>query len=417
MDGFIEKRQMFYSQIDNFWHDISGEEYALLDIKKESVKNIERLRLATEQIGHIFYKTAPLLRRLDNETFARLGFPRETHAFLRLKTTPIESVIARLDLVVMGDKIKLLELNADTPTFIKETFYVNGKVCDYFQMENPNAGYEEQLRKALLTAVTYCAPIKGSNIIFASHPDNEEDKHTTLYLKELLEIDSRYMDFNQLRIVNEPIIESRQIILSPGLYDANGNKIDLLYRQTYPIEHLIHDEDPLTKEKVGQMLMKLVEQKELAILNPPSAFLLQSKAIMALIWGLHEERHSFYTQEEHEIIERYFLATYLDPDEFLHKGQTYVKKPAFGREGDTVEIYSSTGTKVAEDTHKTYQEELSVYQEFIELPQIDIQTVQGPKRAHYMYGSFYINGEASAIGVRAGGQITDNTSYFLPIGI
>lgn len=417
MDEFIDKRQDFYNQIDNFWHDIYGKEYALLDIKKETVKSIERLRQATEQIGHIFYKTAPLLRRLDNETFARLGFPSETHSFLRLKTIPFESVIARLDLVVMGDEIKLLELNADTPTFIKETFYVNGKVCDYFQMENPNAGFEEQLRKALLTAVTSSIPTKGSNIIFSSHPDNEEDKYTTLYLKELLSIDSKYMDFNELRIVNEPVVEEGHIILSPGLYDLNGNKIDLLYRQTYPIEHLIHDEDPLTKEKVGQMLMQLVEQHELAILNPPSAFLLQSKAIMALIWGLHEEQHIFFTNDEHEIIQRYFLATYLDPDEFISSEKKYVKKPAFGREGDTVEIYSSTGTKVAEDSHKTYQEELSVYQEFIELPQTVIQTVNGPKRTHYMYGSFYINGEASAIGVRAGGQITDNASYFLPIGI
>ncbi|MDN4492548.1 glutathionylspermidine synthase family protein [Ureibacillus aquaedulcis] len=417
MDEFIEKRQNFYNEIDNFWHDIYGKEYALLDIKKESVENIERLRKATEQIGHIFYRTAPLLRRLDNETFARLGFPSETHAFLRLKTIPIESVIARLDLVVMGDEIKLLELNADTPTFIKETFYVNGKVCDYFHMENPNAGFQDQLRKALLTAVTASAPIKDSNIIFASHPDNEEDKQTTLYLKELLGIDSQYMDFNELRVVDQPVFDGGKIILSPGLYDVHGNKIDLLYRQTYPIEHLIHDEDPSTKEKVGQMLMQLVEQKELAILNPPSAFLLQSKAIMALIWGLHEEQHGFYTQEEHGIIKKYFLATYLDPDEFLLNGRKFVKKPAFGREGDTIEIYSGTGKKVAEDSHKTYREELSVYQEFIDLPMIDIQTVHGTRRAHYMYGSFYINGEASAIGVRAGGQITDNASYFLPIGI
>jgi len=150
--------------------------------------------------------------------------------------------------------------------------------------------------------------------------------------------------------------------------------------------------------------------------NPPSAFLLQSKAIMALIWGLHEEEHSFYTPEEHNAIHKYFLPTYLDPDVFLQQGQSFVKKPSFSREGDTVEIFSNTGKKIAEDIHKTYKDELPVYQQFIELPQTMIQTEQGPKRAHYMYGCFYINGKASAIGIRAGGQITDNGSYFLPIG-
>lgn len=417
MNEFIEKRQRFYSNLDNFWHDINGKEYALLDIKKESIENIERIREATEQIGHIFYKTATLLRQLDNETFSLLGFPTETHSYIRLRTIPVESVIARLDLVVKGDEIKVLELNADTPTFIKETFHVNGKVCEFFQLENPNEGFEEQLRAGIVSAVASSIPLKDSKIVFASHPDNDEDKLTTMYLQELSGLNSVYMDFNELLLVDKPVIEKGQIILTPGLYDSKDNKIDLLYRQTYPIEHLILDEDPVTKEKVGQMLMQLAEQQELAILNPPSAFLLQSKAIMALIWGLHEEQHSFYTQEEHEVIKKYFLATYLDPDQFLLSGQKYVKKPAFGREGDTVEIYSSSGVKVTEDTHKTYVDELSVYQEFIKLPEIDIQTVQGPKRAQYMYGSFYINGKASAIGVRAGGQITDNESYFLPIGI
>jgi len=34
-----------------------------------------------------------------------------------------------------------------------------------------------------------------------------------------------------------------------------------------------------------------------------------------------------------------------------------------------------------------------------------------------MYGCFYINGRPSALGIRAGRQITDNESYFLPVGI
>lgn len=421
MNRHRQERQQFYEQIEEFWHDLYGMEYALWDVKKETPEAINRIRTATDRIGHIIYKTAPLLRQLDDGTLLQLGFPPESLRFIRLHAILIESVIARLDLVVAEEKIKLLEINADTPTFIKETFFVNGKVCEARGLHNPNEECEQQLQEAVQEAVKSAffsiEKRKAPNIVFASHGDHDEDRLTTLYLQKLYGWNSQYMSLDQLRIVSEPIVENGKIVTERGLYDRNGEKIDVLYRQTYPIEHLVNDEDPMTKEKVGQLLMELVEEKELAVLNPPSAFLLQSKAVMALIWGLHEENHSFYTEEEHSWIHTYFLPTYLDEDVFLQQGMAYVKKPSFGREGDTVEIYEATGEKKAEDVHKTYKDALPVYQQFIELPETVIQTEQGKKEVRYMYGCFYVNGRASAIGVRAGRQITDNESYFLPIGM
>lgn len=420
MSQFRHERQRFYGQVKGFWHDLYDTEYALWDIKEESSVVVKRIRQATERIGHVFYKTASLLRQLDNETLLQLGFPFETLSYIRLQTLPFESVIARLDLAVIDEKVKLFEVNTDTPTFIKETFFVNGKVCEAWGVDNPNEQCEDQLREAVQSAVKLSIGWLGKrnspNIVFAAHGEHDEDRLTTMYLKELFGMDCQYMNLNQLRLVSEPIMENGQVVIERGLYDDKGEKIDVLYRQTYPIEHLIHDEDPVTKEKVGQLVMKLVEEKELAVINPPSAFLLQSKAIMALIWGLHEEQHPFYSMEEHQWIEDLFLPTYLDQDLFLQRGIAYVKKPSFGREGDTVEIYRGTGEKMEEDVHKTYQDSLPIYQQFIELPKTNIRTERGIKQVHFMYGCFYINGQASAIGIRAGRQITDNESYFLPVG-
>lgn len=416
-----EERKWFYERINGFWHDLYGMEYALWDVKKETSETVKRIRSATERIGHIVYKTAPLLRQLDDETLLQLGFPLESLQFIRLHTISFESVIARLDLVVTEKEVKLLEINADTPTFIKETFFVNGEVCKARGLHNPNEGCEQRLREAVQEAVKSAffslGKRKTPNIVFASHGDHDEDRLTTMYLQELYGWNSQYVSLDQLRLISEPVMENGKIVAERGLYDCNGEKIDVLYRQTYPIEHLVDDEDPVTKEEVGQLLMQLVEEKELAILNPPSAFLLQAKAVMALIWGLHEENHPFYTAEEHTWIHTYFLPTYLDEDVFLQQGMAYVKKPSFGREGDTVEIYQSTGEKIDEDVHKTYEDALPVYQQFIELPETIIQTEQGEKDVCYMYGCFYVNGRASAIGIRAGRQITDNESYFLPIGM
>lgn len=420
MSLYRHERQQFYGQVKGFWHDLYNKEYALWDLKEVTAAQVLQIRQATQRIGHVFYKTATLLRQLDDDTLLQLGFPPETHNYIRLQTLPFESVIARFDLAVTDEKVKLFEVNADTPTFIKETFFVNGKVCEAWGVDNPNEQCEDQLRKAVQSAVrlsfAQLGKRKSPNVVFAAHGEHDEDRLTTMYLKELLGVDCQYMSLNQLRLVFEPIIENGQVIVERGLYDDRGEKIDVLYRQTYPIEHLIHDEDPMTKEKVGQLVMKLIEEKELAVINPPSAFLLQSKAIMALIWGLHEEQHPFYSIEEHQWIEAYFLPTYLDYDLFHQRGIAYVKKPSFGREGDTVEIYRGTGEKMEEDVHKTYQDSLPIYQQFIELPKINIRTERGIKQAHFMYGCFYINGQASAIGIRAGRQITDNESYFLPVG-
>ena len=421
MDTFQLERQQFYTKINGFWHDLFGEEYALWDVKKDSHKTIDRIRVATDIIGQVLFKTAPLLRQLDDDTLEQLGFQEETINFIRIQPIPYESVIARLDLVVTDEDIKLLEVNADTPTFIKECFAVNGSICHEFGLQNPNEGCENALREALREAINASFHSLGKrkfpNIVFTSHDDHDEDHLTTMYLKELCGFPCQYMNLSELQLVPEPIMENGRVVVDRGLYDANGEKIDVLYRQTYPIEHLILDKDPETNEAVGTILMKLVEEKELAIINPPSAFLLQSKAVMALIWGLHEDGNPFYTEEEHDWIHTYFLPTYLDEDLFLEKEISYVKKPSFGREGDTVEIYKGNGEKVDEDSQKTYQDSLPVFQQFIKLPETTVRTETGLKRVHYMYGCFYINGRPSAMGIRAGRQITDNESYFLPLGI
>lgn len=133
-----EKREMFYKEIEDFWHDLYGTEYALYDVHIESSHIIDSIKEASNQIGELFFKTAPLLRSLDDQTLFSLGFPKDSLPYLRLKTMETESVISRLDFAVTTDQIKLLELNADTPTFIKELFHVNELVCRHFQVQNPN---------------------------------------------------------------------------------------------------------------------------------------------------------------------------------------------------------------------------------------------------------------------------------------
>lgn len=122
MEQHRQRRARFYGAIPDFWADLYGAEYALFDYVMLTEKEAEQIRTATNRIGYLFRKTAGLLRRLPDETLRLLGFHPDTLPFLRIPALPAETVIARADLVHVGETFKLIELNADTPTFIRETF-------------------------------------------------------------------------------------------------------------------------------------------------------------------------------------------------------------------------------------------------------------------------------------------------------
>jgi glutathionylspermidine synthase len=402
------ERVNFYSGIKDFWPDLYGEEYALYDVSTIDQREVETIRICTKRIGKIFFKLCELLRNVDRNTFIDLGYPIDTIDFIRLKTLNVESVIARLDLIKTESTYKCIEINSDTPTFIKELFHVNGYVAEQFGRGNPNEGMEGQLGRAIRKAVA--ASAKWLNeiepyVVFTAHEDNIEDRNTVLYLQELFGLPSRFKALHNLRIIP-----------GVGLYDETGRKIDILYRQTFPIESLIMDEDE-TGNPIGLWLLELVKARKLALINPPSAFLLQNKAVQAVIWGLHESNDPYFTPEEHKWIDEYFLPTYLEAELFLEKQVPFVKKPIFGREGDTVEIYNSTGKLLMEEKHKSYSQVQSIYQQYIELPCVTYNSEKGEQRGHILTGSFLVNGNPSALGYRVGGQITNNLSCYLPVGL
>ncbi|MFJ8264021.1 glutathionylspermidine synthase family protein [Rummeliibacillus sp. NPDC094406] len=398
------KRKQLYGKMEGFWADLYGEEYALYDIKLLNQEDVAQIRLISERIGSIFFKIGSLLRKVPDEILLEMGFPKDTLSFIRLKTLPAESVISRLDLIPYGDSYKCIEINADTPTFIKELFDINRLVCQEFGVENPNEHMERFLRKAVRDSIYQSTDKESPHIVFTAHEDNVEDRETVQYLQNAVP-PSKFTPLHKL-----------QIQKGVGLFDEEGIKIDILYRQTFPIESLIMDEDE-EGSPIGLWLIELVEEKKLSIINPPSSFLLQNKVVQAVIWGLHKEHHTFFTEEEHMWIEEYFLPTYLEPDYFLQKRLSFVKKPAFGREGDTVEIFNKDGQLIHADVQNSYSEYIPVYQQFVEHPTITFNSEKGKQEGKLLLGSFLLNGKSAAFGYRVGGMITNNLSYYLPIGL
>ncbi|MFF1992481.1 glutathionylspermidine synthase family protein [Bacillus mycoides] len=405
MSQYIKKRKEFYSNYPHFWSDLYECEYSLFHVFPITEQTMKQLQVATERMGKIFFKTARILRNLSNEQLLELGFPTASLPFIRLKGMYPESVISRFDFALTEDnRIKMLEFNSDTPTFIVECFQMNGKVCEELEYDDPNANQERLLSSGITKAVMeFTKGMEEPNVIFTAHPEHIEDWNTTMYLSGLCHVENKVMPMTELRITDDALV------------DRDGLPIDVLYRQTYPIEDLIEDQDPETGDLVGVELLQLVKEGKLFIINPLSAFLLQPKSIQCLIWGLAEEG-AFYTSEEQKWIKEYMLPTYLEPDLFFGKSP-FVQKPSFGREGDTITIRDKDTNIMIRNAHETYKSSLPIFQKYTELPVVFLETEKGIEKLSYVFGAFLIAGKASSIGIRAGEKITGNESYYLPVGI
>lgn len=405
MSQYIKKRKGFYSNYPHFWSDLYECEYSLFHVFPITEQTMKQLQLATERMGKIFFKTARLLRDLSNEQLLELGFPDASLPFIRLKGMYPESVISRFDFALTDDnRIKMLEFNSDTPTFIVECFQMNGKVCEKLGYDDPNANQERLLSSGITKAVMeFTKGMENPNVVFTAHHEHIEDWNTAMYLSGLCHVENKVMPMRELRITDDALV------------DRDGVPIDVLYRQTYPIEDLIEDQDPETGDLVGVELLQLVKEGKLFIINPLSAFLIQPKSIQCLIWGLAEEG-AFYTSEEQKWIKEYMLPTYFEPDLFLGKSP-FVQKPSFGREGDTITIRDKDTNIMIRNAHETYKSSLPIFQKYTELPVVFLETEKGIEKLSYMFGAFLIAGKASSIGIRAGEKITGNESYYLPVGI
>jgi glutathionylspermidine synthase len=204
--------------------------------------------------------------------------------------------------------------------------------------------------------------------------------------------------------------------------------VDILYR-LHALEKLA-DEYGEDGYPTGEHMLNLIATGNLAIINPPSGFVAQTKALQALIWNLHKEGQ-FYSEEEHAIIEAYMLPTYLENrfSDSVNAGdssesyesygpyESYVVKPIFGREGSGVTIYGRDGTVWEQSGEEEYADQPKVYQRYTELPQVSVETLNGRLQGRLLWGCFVVGGAASAVIPRVGGLITSNLSYYLPVGL
>lgn len=396
------ERKNFFYRHEGRWPGTLSDPFDILApvVLTRSEAN-EILECATG-LARLYRACSELLHRLSDEALLQIGVPVWLLPFVRcsLPGSP-DSLIGRFDLTRTGSGYKMLEFNADVVGLLVETFSINAQVCRDCGREDPNEGGEARLRRALSEAVSAGAKYVKiardcAHVVVTSVGTFVRDRATSKYLAEVIEADY------------EPI-ESISLDQA-GLYAADGRRIDVLVRG-YPLRFIRNEVFqarglPLEPE-MGGAALQLVRQGRLAMINPPSASLLESKALQVVIWNLYESGR-YFTSEERQLIERYMLPAYLDP---LRDNALCVRKPAYGAGGDMAEIIDGSGGAGFGLTAG----ETTVYQSYSPLPVRELMTEDGPRRLHVVTLCFQLAGTAMGICLRAGDLVTDSSAWYLPV--
>ena len=389
------------------WDWMNGAEYGLAEIHLVTSQFRQEIALATEALGGIYAKTVFAVQSADDELLLELGIPEEALLAVRVLVKPeMVTVIGRFDFVQTAEGLKMIEFNADTPTSVVEAFYVNAKACNFFGVNCPNEGADEQIKEAFEGIIeTYQKQgYATDSIVFSALGWHDEDRDTVKYLLNHSGLSAEFVALEDLRIS-----EDRLCALTNGQLVP----IDVWYR-LHALEKLAEDKDEGDQYPTGAHVLDLVARGKLALINPPSAFVAQTKALQSLIWNLHEVGE-FYTPEEHQWIEAYMLPTYME-NRFINKS-AFVTKPIFGREGGAVSLYDADGRLVEQDKDEFYWEQPMIFQKRVEMEEVESHTMNGIYKGRLLWGSFLIGGKSSALSARIGERITGNLSCYLPIGL
>lgn len=413
-NSYSKQREVFYAQFNNFFSDFANLEYALYDVMNLPKEKIEEIKYASTILWQIFLKVGKQFKRLSDEQLLALGIRKEMLPYIQLDYLQQQSILARFDFICTEDgELKCLELNGETPFLIQETFGMNESLCQHFGFNNPNDinALHKSLSGGLFAAMQYLDMSTKPKIVITGKTADEdfEEYCQVQFIKECLPFEIEYVPIAELLIFSSNTAEVER-----GLYTPSMEKIDILYRPAHPVEFLI-DDVASDGDRIGLQLLELVKDRKLAIINSPAAYVLQSKILLWLIWERRNDKLLF-NAEERNAINTYMLPTYLSEELFISSNIPYVKKPVYSREGNTVEIYAGDGTKTNASAYTHYDDNLFIYQQYVEMPAIDITLKDGVHTKKWLIGSFIADNQACGLSCRVGNQITEWDSHWLAVG-
>lgn len=388
----------------------------------------DEMRTASAALFRIFCKAAKVFQQAPDSFARAMDMPEELLPYLRIPNAfHLPTWLARFDFV-LDEKghIRMVEINADTPCFIIESFYANSAAAAYFGRQDPNAEALPQLRSFLARIHDrLCAPVADlrtralmrRTFLFSCFDDYPEDLATTRFLMRLMQEGAEHGDIC-FRSFYEMEIDPKGLPLADNAYAS------ALYR-LHPMEILI-DERTQDGEPLGQMFLDLYREGKFAMMNPPEAIILQNKSFMALVYAL-AQTEQFFSAEECALIRRWLAPSYFEDDFASLADGTYIRKEIWGREGRSVSLVEKRGGRAAKVLEKQpdnaddiicRESRAAMYQDFIRQPRFVHTVDSGRTDGCLTLSCFMLFDRPSAVGARfSPEEIAGTEAYFVPLVI
>jgi glutathionylspermidine synthase len=403
--SYIARRRDFHRRLGGAWSATVSDPFDILDPFPMSRSELSNICDTASAIAGIYKSFLGRLRQACDDTLRELGIPAPLNALLR--TTPHQNdfpFLARLDLACSATGHKMLEINSEAPGFLVEAFPVCTAANEHIGGANPNAADEKRLRQSVrqLTgraAIRMGRSLESVRVAFSAHDPFARDREGALYLMSLLDgVATAYVPFEQLRADRN------------GLYDATGSRIDILFRM-FSLRAFATGASQFSPSVSAASLARLIDDDRLTLVNAPLGLLAECKSVQAAIWGLRSNR-DFFTPDQQRTIESVMLPTFLDlPDDM----DRYVVKPKLGFNSDTIKVVDRRTATTLASGAQTFAGEDMVYQQYVELPMINVMTEYGATDLSFLASCFLVDGEPCGVIFRAGTGITNYDWWLVPV--
>jgi hypothetical protein len=269
----------WFRRLDLEWPKCVGDAYDLLPPISVSQREVDGIFSAAAGIAEVLQRAAQMLSGAGDHMLEPCGLSPRDGALARAQLQGLDQVISRMDMVKDRGAFKLIDFNADAPGLLFETAVVNSRVCEWTGLLDPNAGCGSAIREWLCKSVNAAAGVlrpesNGTINVACGYAERDNGQRAAaLVLKRALEgrFPANALPFRYLSA-------DRQ-----AMYDDRGRRVHVLIR-TCPLPHLFQPWD--FESGVPERLHELVLRCRLGVLNPPSAYAMESKGILAFVFGV-----------------------------------------------------------------------------------------------------------------------------------
>lgn len=118
-----------------------ADRYPALSAQLFSAEFYDEIRHASRMLYQIFCKAAKVFQQAPDEFALNMDMPENLIPFLhRGNPLGLPTWLSRFDFVLDNKgRLRMVEINADTPCFLIESYYANGVAARFFDKVNPNA--------------------------------------------------------------------------------------------------------------------------------------------------------------------------------------------------------------------------------------------------------------------------------------